>query len=161
MRQSAIARGMHTVSLFEAVKGALVLAAGFGILSLIHGDVQAAAENIVRLLHLNPGRQYPRIFIDAAAHVDDSGLRTIAILAFAYATIRFVEAYGLWQRKVWAEWFAIISGGLYLPFEAYEIWAHVTWLRLGVFLVNAAIVSYVAYAWAVSRAGHTPPPPHL
>jgi uncharacterized membrane protein (DUF2068 family) len=148
---------MRTVSLFEALKGALVLAAGFGLLSLVHGDVQAAAEHIVRHLHLNPSRHYPRIFIDVAAHLDDAKLRTLALFAFVYAGVRLVEAYGLWYQKIWAEWFAIISGGIYLPVEAYEIWSHVTWVRVIVFLVNAAIVAYVAYARGQSRvARHAP-----
>jgi uncharacterized membrane protein (DUF2068 family) len=150
---------MQTVSLFEALKGVLVLAAGFGLLSLVHGDAQAAAEHLVRHLHLNPSRHYPRIFMEAAAHLDDANLRTLALLAFIYAAVRLVEAYGLWYQKVWAEWFAIISGGIYLPVEAYEIWSHVTWVRVIVFLVNAAIVAYVAYARKQARAARRAPPP--
>ena len=33
-----IARGVHAVALFEAIKGAIVLAAGFGLLALLHRD---------------------------------------------------------------------------------------------------------------------------
>src|SRR5436305_641496 len=44
--------GVRTVALFEAAKGALVLAAGLGLLGLIHRDVQAFAERLVRASHL-------------------------------------------------------------------------------------------------------------
>ncbi len=38
-----------------------------------------------------------------------------------YSAIRFAEATGLWLEKQWAEWFALISGCLYLPIEIYEL----------------------------------------
>ena len=66
---------------------------------------------------------------------------TLAACAGAYGVIRFVEAYGLWLNKTWAEWFAIISGSIYLPVEIYELVERVTWTRATVLLVNAFIVS--------------------
>jgi hypothetical protein len=47
------------VAAFEAAKGLLVLAAGFGLLSLLHKDVQVLAERFVDRLHLNPAKRYP------------------------------------------------------------------------------------------------------
>ena len=124
----------------EAFKGALVLVAGFGVLSFIHRDAQRIAEELVAHLHLNPASRYPRIFIDAAAHLSDARLWLLTALAVAYAAVRFVEAYGLWRGRRWAEWFAAVSGAIYLPFEAYELARSVNWLSVGSLLVNLAIV---------------------
>ncbi|HZV33272.1 MAG TPA: DUF2127 domain-containing protein, partial [Verrucomicrobiae bacterium] len=66
--------GLRTVAIFEFAKGMIVLLAGLGLLSLIHHDAQAVAEDIVRRLHLNPAHQYPRIFIDFAGHLTDARL---------------------------------------------------------------------------------------
>jgi uncharacterized membrane protein (DUF2068 family) len=154
--QTNIARGVRTVALFEGLKGTLVFVAGFGILSLVHHDVQATAEHIVKHLHLNPARNIPRIFIEAAGHMDDTRLRSLAALACTYGLVRFIEAYGLWQKRVWAEWFAIISGSVYLPIEAYEIFEHVTSMRILVFLVNAFIVGYLVYVRRLSKPGGSP-----
>ena len=111
--------GLRTVATFEAAKGLAVMLAGFGVLSLIHHDAQRAAETLVRHLHLNPARHYPSVFIEAARQATDSRLWLLASGAFAYACVRGVEAYGLWRARAWAEWFAILSGGLYLPVEGY------------------------------------------
>ena len=138
-------RGVRAVAIFEASKGAIVLLAGMGLLSLIHHDVQGVAEKIVHTLHLDPARRYPRIFIDAATRVGDTHLLILAVLAFTYALVRFIEAYGLWRFKVWAEWFGILSGGVYLPLEVYEIYRHVTIIRVGALLINAVIVAYLLY----------------
>jgi uncharacterized membrane protein (DUF2068 family) len=152
-RQTNIVRGVRTVAMFEGLKGTLVFIAGFGLLSLVHQDVQAVAEQLVQHLHLNPARHYPRVFIEAAGNINDTDLRSLAALACVYGVVRFIEAYGLWQKKVWAAWFAIISGSIYLPVEAYEIFERVTWMTVIVFLVNAFIVGYLVYVRLLTRAG--------
>jgi uncharacterized membrane protein (DUF2068 family) len=146
-----IARGIRVIAVFEALKGGLVLSAGLGLLSLVHQDLQAAAERLVRHSHLDPARHYPRIFIEAASHTNDARLRSLAALAFLYAAVRFVEAYGLWQTRVWAEWFAIIAGSLFLPVEVYEMFRRATWTRGIVFLINLFIVAYLLYVLLSNR----------
>ena len=138
--------GMRLVAWVEAVKGALVLGAGFGFLALIHRDVEAMAERLVRLSHLNPASRYPRIFLDAASTMTDGRLWAFAAAAGIYSVVRFVEAYGLWYERRWAEWFALISGGLYIPVEIYELLHHATWLKAAVLGTNLGIVVYMAYA---------------
>jgi uncharacterized membrane protein (DUF2068 family) len=133
------------VAAFEAAKGLLVMATGLGLLSLLHHDVQRAAESVVRHLHLNPARHYPRVFLEAAARVTDTRLWLLASGAAAYAAIRGVEAYGLWRARVWAEWFAILSGAIYLPIEIYALIHHATALKAVVLLINVGIVGYVCY----------------
>jgi uncharacterized membrane protein (DUF2068 family) len=146
-----IARGVRVVAVFEALKGGLVLAAGCGLLSLLHHDLQATAERLVRHSHLDPARHYPRIFIEAASRTNDTRLRSLAALAFLYAAVRLIEAYGLWHMRVWAEWFAIIAGSLFLPVEIYELLRRATWMRGAVFLTNLLIVVYLVYVRLWSR----------
>jgi uncharacterized membrane protein (DUF2068 family) len=147
-----IAAGVRAVALFEALKGTLVLLAGFGLLALVHRDLEDLAERLVRHSHLDPASHYPRVFVEAAAHTNDSRLRTLAALAFAYSAVRFVEAYGLWHMRAWAEWFAIASGCLYLPVELYELFERPTHLRGLVLFFNALIVAYLLYV-RLSRTG--------
>ncbi len=141
-----LSRTIRAVALFEAAKGALILLAGFGALSLVHHDTQRFAEQLVGHLHLNPAKHYPHIFIDTAAHLTAARLWVLATLAAAYALVRFVEAYGLWRGRRWAEWFAAISGGIYIPFELYELFQGVTWLSLGALVVNVFIVGLMVNA---------------
>lgn len=131
---------IRAVSVFEAAKGTMVLLAGFGALSLIHHDVQRVTEQLVGHLHLNPAKHYPRIFLDTAAHVTDARLWLLTSLAATYALVRFVEAYGLWRGRRWAEWLAAVSGGIYIPFEIYELSKGITLLALSALVVNSLIV---------------------
>jgi uncharacterized membrane protein (DUF2068 family) len=144
-------RGLHTIACLEALKGVLVLVVGFGLLSLVDRDLQAAAERLVRLSHLNPAHHYPQVFIEALANTTDARLKFFAALAFLYAGVRFIEAYGLWRMKAWAEWLGIVSGSVYLPVEVFELIKHATFLKGSVFLINAGIVSYLLYVRWLSR----------
>ncbi len=144
--------GIRIVAIFEAGKAALVLLAGMGLLSLVHKDAQALAERFVERLHMNPAHEYPHIFIEAASKLTDARLWQLAWLALGYAVIRLVEAYGLWWHRRWAEWFALVSGGMYIPIEIYEVFHHVTWIKVCVVIVNAGIVAYMGYELRHSRA---------
>lgn len=66
--------GLRAVAVFEAVKGAVVLAAGLGLLGLLHRNVEVLAEDLLRFSHLNPASKYPQIFLDAAAPMTDARL---------------------------------------------------------------------------------------
>ena len=66
-------------------------------------------------------------------------------MASIYVILRFIEAYGLWYVRPWAEWLAIGSGGIYIPFEAVDFIHRPNWFRLVVIMVNVAIVLYMAW----------------
>jgi uncharacterized membrane protein (DUF2068 family) len=136
---------LRTVALFEGGKGAIVLLAGLGVLSFIHRDLHHAAVQLVEHLHFNPARHYPRIFIDLTESVTDSQLWALALAALIYSAVRFVEAVGLWFGEKWAEWFGLLTGGMYVPVELYEVTRGVTWPKLSLLVVNLGVVSYLLY----------------
>ena len=103
------ARGLHVVALFEGAKGLLVLLVGCGLLTFIHRDVHEAALRLVEHLHLNPASHYPQVFLDLTERLNDTRLWSMAIAAAVYSAVRMVEAVGLWLRKSWAEWFALLD----------------------------------------------------
>ncbi len=138
-----VPRGVRIVAAIEAAKGGLVLLVGFGLLALIHQDVQSLAEQLVRHAHLNPARQVPRVFIAAAARLDDRRLLMLSVAAFGYAALRFAEGIGLWLGKRWATWFALVSGAVYLPVEMYELLREPSRITGMVLAVNAVIVGYL------------------
>jgi uncharacterized membrane protein (DUF2068 family) len=146
---------VRVVALLEAAKGILVIVTGLGALSLIHHDTQQFAERLVGHLHLNPAKHYPQIFIDAAAHLTDSRLWMLAAFAATYGLVRFTEAYGLWRGRSWAEWFATISGSIYVPFELYELYRRVDWLSLAALVVNLLVVGLMILALIRNRSSKT------
>ena len=150
-KHEQVKSGLRVVSIFEATKGLFVLLAGFGLLAYIHTNLHLAAEQLVRHFHLNPASRYPRIFLDLADNVTDAQLWVLALSALLYAVIRFVEAYGLWLQRRWAEWFGLFAGAIYVPIEIFEVARKVTWPRVSLLIVNAAIVVYLAFILYLAR----------
>ena len=150
-RKNLIAKhfGLRGIALFEASKGLLAIMVVIWLLSLLHKDLENVAEHLLHFLHkvfhLNPDGRLARSIIRGARHVTPANLHLWIGGALAYSVIRFVEAAGLWLEKPWAEWFALISGGLYIPIEIYELAHHVTLIKWAVLALNVLIVAYLAW----------------
>jgi len=111
MRSSSAIR---SVAVLEAFKGVVVMLAGLGILSLVHRNLQDVAANLILHAHLNPASHYPSIFLDTIHDLNNSKLWRYSAGAASYVSLRFIEAYGLWYTKLWAEWLAALSGAFYV-----------------------------------------------
>lgn len=149
-----VQRGLRVVAVLEATKGAIVLLAGFEILMHLHVDAQQLGERIVSHLHLNPANGIGHIFAAAARNLGDARLLGLAAGALAYASMRFTLAFGLWNGRAWAEWFAIATGLLYIPFELNGLFTKGHWSHLVALAVNLAVVAFMAWALARRRAGY-------
>jgi uncharacterized membrane protein (DUF2068 family) len=137
--------GLRVVAVLESIKGLFVLAAACGILTLLHRDAAHQVEHLLAFLHLNPEGHLVNIIVRLASKVTDAKLWAAAAAAVLYSAVRFVEAYGLWNRRVWAEWVTLLSGSTYLPWEAYETIVHPTALHFILFGSNLGIVLYMLY----------------
>ena len=136
---------LHWIACFEAFKGLMVVLTGVGLLSLLHRDVLGIAHDFINALHISASHHLTDVFLKLADNLNDAKLWQFASFAFLYAAVRFIEAYGLWRDRRWAEWFAVLSGGVYVPIELYEMVMHFSVVKLAVFLFNLAIVAYLFY----------------
>src|SRR3569832_1384571 len=127
--------GLRSIAFFEAVKGILVLAAACGLLSLRHTDLHEATDAFLLRHGINPERHYMRLAIEGVAKATNHHVGEIAVLGIAYATVRYIEGYGLWREKHWAEWFAVSSAGLYLPLDLTLFSRHPSYFNAAVILV--------------------------
>jgi uncharacterized membrane protein (DUF2068 family) len=78
----------------------------------------------------------------------------VGAVAAAYSFLRFVEAYGLWYARTWAEWIALISGTLYLPIEIYNVIRTPSLFLIGFLIVHVTVVLYMVYALRTGEGIH-------
>src|SRR5262249_51640601 len=154
---SAHLKGLRTVATREVVKGLVVVLAGLGLFSMRHKDIWGVAESFLEFFHVNPYHHYVGVFIDLVSRISDVRLWKIAVAATVYVTLRFVEAYGLWFARPWAEWLAFASGTIYIPFELADLIHRPTWLGLAVLVINLVIVLYMLYLRMEARAKRRAP----
>jgi uncharacterized membrane protein (DUF2068 family) len=138
--------GLRPVAVLEAAKGLLGLGIAVLFLRVGHQNLDMWADRLTRILHINPeGRLSDFIYAAASSLSIRSRQMLIAGLAFVYAILRFAEAYGLWHARVWAEWIALVSGCIYLPWEIYTLVRHPHLYKVGILVLNLLIIFYMLY----------------
>lgn len=137
-------QALRAVAAFEALKGALVLLLGFGLLAF-HQRLNSFAELLISRIHLNPERPAARALLHAAGNLTDAHLWLIALGVLTYAGVRFAEAWGLWSNQSWAQYFGILSGALYLPWEAWEAVRKPTTTHETLLVLNILVVVFLVF----------------
>ena len=147
-----VLRGIATL---EVTKGMIVLLAAVGILLMVgREDPWDIADGLLKLLHISADHHFAQVFLDWADSLTTAKIWTVAAAALSYSVLRFIEAYGLWYARAWAEWIALVSGTLYLPFEIYKLIHKQNLFHVSVLLINLAVVFYMAYALKTGQNTH-------
>ena len=76
---------------------------------------------------------------------------SIAVLACLMGALRWVEAGGIWLNQSWAQWLAVFSGFIYIPFEVNELIHRFSWLMVVILFINTLIVAYLLYVLYAKR----------
>jgi len=142
-RFSKTSVALRTVAIFEVTKAAIVLLLGCGFFHLMHKNLEEVAEQVVRVFHVNPEGRLSNLFFGLASHSSDRNLWVLALGTFAYASVRSIEAYGLWREREWAQWFSLLSTALYLPPELYWMLRDPRWLESAVLVTNIVIFLFM------------------
>jgi uncharacterized membrane protein (DUF2068 family) len=135
--------GLRGVAVFEAAKGVTALLLSIILLTVRHKDIQEIARQMLAAVHVNPDRRFYHDIMQAAGKVTSHGIWLFVFGVVVYAIVRFVEAGGLWREREWAEWFALLSGAMYLPWEIYELVRHANIWKWLVLVANIVIVLYL------------------
>jgi uncharacterized membrane protein (DUF2068 family) len=132
------------IGVFKLLKGIGLLILGIGLLRLLHRDVAAVATHWIEVLRLDPENRYIHGALARVFRVTPRQLRELSAGTFIYASIYLTEGSGLLLRKHWAEYLTLISTGLFIPLEVFEIYRRFTLIRVAVLAINLAIVWYLA-----------------
>jgi uncharacterized membrane protein (DUF2068 family) len=136
---------LRLIAVFKFVKGALLIAAGIGILKMAHMNPAAELNHWVANMGFDPGQRVVSHAIQKVTNIPPQRIRELGIATFPYAALFVTEGIGLWLLKRWAEWFTVIATGSLIPIEVYEIVSHPSLLKGLVLIVNIGIVAYLIY----------------
>ena len=103
-----------------------------------------ALRNLYKDLGYNFSQSKIFGLVQHALRLDSHTLRLLALGLALYAVIEVVEGIGLWLVRRWGEYFAFVVTAVFLPYEIYDLTSKVTVLRVGAFIVNLALVVYLA-----------------
>ena len=136
-------RWLELIAAYKLLQALLLISVGVGALRLLHKDVADLLTNLALDLRFDTEGRFVSFLLNQAALIDDRLLRKITIFVFCYAAVGLLEGVGLMLEKVWAEYLTAIITASFLPFEIFELLHRVTWFRVGLFLVNLAVLLYL------------------
>jgi uncharacterized membrane protein (DUF2068 family) len=136
-------RWLILIAAFKLAQAALFIAIGVGALRLVGKDLGDLLSQLADHLRFNPESKLMDFLLDRAAIVNDHMLRRIGAVGFIYAALDLAEGIGLYLEKVWGEYMTLIITGSFLPLEVYELIRRITWIRSGLFVINAMVFLYL------------------
>jgi uncharacterized membrane protein (DUF2068 family) len=135
--------GLAVIAVFKVVKGVLLLLVGLGLLKLVHADIATLFSQLIEGLHLNADSRLIHALVLKVDALQPNSVLLAGFVSLGYAGMLLVEGVGLWLEFTWAAYLTVVSTSLLLPFELYEVIEQVSVLRIGILLLNLAIVAYL------------------
>ncbi len=134
---------LFLIGLFKLFKAALLIVVGIGAVKLLHKDLGGTVLHWAQVLRVDTDNRYIHGALVRIFRVTPKQLRELSAGTFIYAGLFLTEGIGLLLRKHWAEYFTIITTGLSIPLEIYELARHFTVTKLVVTAINVLIVWYL------------------
>jgi uncharacterized membrane protein (DUF2068 family) len=136
-------RWLELIAAYKLLQALLLVAVGVGALRLVHKDLADILTNLAIALHRDPEGQLVTFLIEKVSVLNDHRLRQIGLFMFFYAGLGLLEGIGLILEKVWAEYLTALITASFLPIEIFELFHRVTPIRVGLFVVNLAVLGYL------------------
>jgi len=135
--------GLAFIAVFKVVKGLLLLLVGLGLLKLVHADIATLFSLLIEALHLQADSRMLHALALKVDALQPHSVFVMGAISLSYAGLLLIEGTGLWFELSWASYLTVISTSLLLPFEFYEVLQEASALRIGLLLLNLAIVVYL------------------
>ena len=135
--------GLYAIIAFKFLKGLLLLSLAFGTYSLVGDDLPEQLDRLLRVVRIDPERQFFEDLAGQLALVTPATVGWIATGTLLYSLFSLVEAIGLMSRASWAGWMAIGESAFFVPIEIHHLMRRFTPLLCAVLLVNVFIVLYL------------------
>lgn len=135
-------RWLLLIAVYKGLQALLFIALGIGALHLLHKDIDDVIAQLGDFLR-SPESRFVNFLYDRASLINDPLLMRLGALAFSYAGLSLAEGIGLFLEKAWGEYLTLAITASFLPWEVFEIFHRLTWVRVGLLLVNSLVFLYL------------------
>ena len=136
-------RWLVLIAAYKFLLAAMFVAVGVGALRLMHKDIDDVISHLGDMHRFNPESRFVNFLYDRATIINDPLLKRIGALAFSYAVVSFVEGIGLYLEKAWGEYLTLAITASFLPWEIFEVFHRLTFVRVGLLVVNVFVFIYL------------------
>lgn len=142
---SSHGRLLRLIAIFKFFKAASLIALSVGVFRMLPQDLTSKLERLVLAMRLDPGNRHVEMMLVRVGSLTPEQVKKLGIVGVLYAALFLVEGTGLWLQRRWGEWVTVIITSTLLPVEVYELFRHLSAIKVVVLLVNVGVVAYLVY----------------
>ena len=144
--------GLVAIVAYKLMMTLLFAATATGLLlTLKNAD---SLQDLAETYQLEGKHQIITYFLDKVLNITPKTLKFAGFAAAGYSALSGIEAIGLWKQKGWAHLLVLGLVGISIPAEVYEIFKHVTLIKVGLFGLNVAMFGYLFVDYIKNHARH-------
>ena len=146
-----MSKGLKTIACLKALRGTIALTIGAGFIA-IYTNLEALTWIDHQVLR-SYSAQEPLVqnTVKWFSGFSEQQVLIFGMLTLALGTLRWVEAAGIWVNKNWAQWLAVLTGCIYIPFELHELIFRFNWPMMIILTINLLVVSYLLYVLSLKE----------
>lgn len=140
-------RYLKLIAIFKILNGLLLVLLGFSLLFITTRTGWLEAISAWTDEELLLGHSRPVLFLlnKLQGALANGQLGAPAVLALIYAVILFVEGFGVYFQKRWAEYLMVFATGALIPLEVRHLWHRPGLAAALILAINCAIVAFLYY----------------
>ncbi|MGA7953714.1 MAG: DUF2127 domain-containing protein [Gloeobacterales cyanobacterium] len=147
--------GVRLITLQKGIWGSFLLIAAMVVGILRWEHIAEPVQFILQELSIDPRSRLWSFLVGLLPSIDFRQLTRLSLFLLVYAVVSLVESWGVWYRKLWVEIFLVLETAAFLPLEIIELIKKLSFLKLGLFVINLLIVIYLANEfWRKWQAEH-------
>jgi uncharacterized membrane protein (DUF2068 family) len=144
--QAAEDLALRSIVVYKTVKATAALAAGVTLLVLWPFGLPVWVEHLALRLREHLVQAWTVHLADwLVRHLSRHGIELSIAALFIDGTLTAIEGWSLKRRFWWGPWLVVVATGGLLPVEVYEWFRHPRAGRALLFVVNLAIVLFLAH----------------
>ncbi len=136
---------MRIVAGIKFAKAVLLTGVGLGFFRAINHDLGETTRKVAYHLRIDPENRVFRIVLEKVTDIDPKTLRTFGLISVLFAAELYIEGIGLWLNQAWAKYLVVIATAVFLPEEVGACFRNFTLERVGILIVNLAVLFYVVF----------------
>ena len=136
---------LRLIAVFKFSQALTLIGVALAAFQLLRPEVAVLVQDWIDRLPIASEQNAVEHFVGWATGLAPHEVLGIGVGALLYALLFLVEGVGLWRGKSWAEWLTVVATSLPIPLEIFEVWRHISVLRVGALVLNVIVVALVAW----------------
>jgi uncharacterized membrane protein (DUF2068 family) len=138
-----MSKSLKTIACLKVLRGLIAIMIGVSLVFVYRNSEAFSWTDYPVLNGVASNDPFLQMVFAWLGSFNEAQILSIALLACLMGALRWIEAGGIWLNQSWAQWLAVFSGFIYIPFEVNELIYRFNWLMVVVLVVNTLIVSYL------------------